>query len=88
LRWYSLIVITAIVAGVWLTAREAGRKGFKSAFFKPAPPAMAGNVIDVATDMSGFTLKEMRVKVGEPVTVRTHPRSRQHPAGGRGLSKR
>jgi len=29
LRWYSLIVITAIALGVWLTAREAGRKGFK-----------------------------------------------------------
>lgn len=29
LRWYSLIVVTAIVTGVWLTAREAERKGFK-----------------------------------------------------------
>ena len=29
LRWYSLIVITAIFVGVWLTAREAERKGFK-----------------------------------------------------------
>ncbi|MBU4225234.1 MAG: prolipoprotein diacylglyceryl transferase [Chloroflexi bacterium] len=29
LRWYSLIVVTAIVVGVWLTAREAERKGFK-----------------------------------------------------------
>ena len=29
LRWYSLIVLTAIVVGVWLTAREAERKGFK-----------------------------------------------------------
>jgi len=29
LRWYSLIVMTAIAVGVWLTAREAGRKGFK-----------------------------------------------------------
>ena len=28
-RWYSLIVLTAIVTGVWLTAREAERKGFK-----------------------------------------------------------
>ncbi len=28
-RWYSLIVITAIGVGVWLTAREAERKGFK-----------------------------------------------------------
>ncbi|HEX9092099.1 MAG TPA: prolipoprotein diacylglyceryl transferase [Anaerolineales bacterium] len=29
LRWYSLIVISAIVIGVWLVMREATRKGFK-----------------------------------------------------------
>ena len=29
LRWYSLIVATAIIVGVWLSAREAERKGFK-----------------------------------------------------------
>ncbi|MBI3761645.1 MAG: prolipoprotein diacylglyceryl transferase [Chloroflexi bacterium] len=29
IRWYSLIVITAIFVGVWLTAREVARKGFK-----------------------------------------------------------
>jgi len=29
LRWYSLIVLTAISVGVWLLAREATRKGFK-----------------------------------------------------------
>ncbi|MEW5938307.1 MAG: prolipoprotein diacylglyceryl transferase [Chloroflexota bacterium] len=28
-RWYSLILLAAIVVGVWLTAREAERKGFK-----------------------------------------------------------
>jgi len=28
-RWYGIIVLAAIVAGVWLTAREAERKGFK-----------------------------------------------------------
>jgi phosphatidylglycerol---prolipoprotein diacylglyceryl transferase len=28
-RWYALIVLTAIVTGVWLTAREAQRRGFK-----------------------------------------------------------
>jgi phosphatidylglycerol:prolipoprotein diacylglycerol transferase len=28
LRWYSLIVLTAGVVGVWLTAREAERRGF------------------------------------------------------------
>jgi phosphatidylglycerol:prolipoprotein diacylglycerol transferase len=29
LRWYSLIIITAIGVGIWLTAREAEKKGFK-----------------------------------------------------------
>ncbi len=28
LRWYSLIVVTAIVVGVWMAVREAGRKRF------------------------------------------------------------
>ena len=27
-RWYGLIVLTAIVTGVWFTAHEAARKGF------------------------------------------------------------
>ena len=29
LRWYSLILMTAIAVGLWLTARESERKGFK-----------------------------------------------------------
>ncbi|HXV41669.1 MAG TPA: prolipoprotein diacylglyceryl transferase, partial [Anaerolineae bacterium] len=29
IRWYGLIVATAIIVGVWLAAREAERKGFK-----------------------------------------------------------
>lgn len=29
LRWYSLILLTAGAVGVWLTAREAERRGFK-----------------------------------------------------------
>ena len=28
-RWYSLILLTTITVGIWLTAREAERKGFK-----------------------------------------------------------
>ena len=31
LRWYSLILLIAIGVGIWLTAREAERKGFKKA---------------------------------------------------------
>ena len=29
IRWYSLILLAAITVGLWLTAREAERKGFK-----------------------------------------------------------
>lgn len=29
LRWYSLIVLSAVLVGTWLVAREAERKGFK-----------------------------------------------------------
>jgi len=30
LRWYSLIVTTAMFIGIWLAVREAGRKGFNT----------------------------------------------------------
>lgn len=30
-RWYGLIVMTAVGVGIWLAAREAERKGFKKA---------------------------------------------------------
>ncbi len=63
-----------------------GLTGFllKSAFFKPAPPALAGNVIDVAADMSGFNKKEIHVKVGEPVTVRLTSLDNSHHTDGGG----
>lgn len=41
-----------------------------SAFFRPPPPAMAGNVIDIAAGMDGFDKTEIHVIVGEPVTIR------------------
>ncbi len=40
-----------------------------NAFYKPPLP-VAKNVIDVTADMGGFDKKEIRVKVGEPVTIR------------------
>jgi heme/copper-type cytochrome/quinol oxidase subunit 2 len=55
-----------------------------SAFFKPAPPAMAGNVIDVAADMAGFDKTEIRVKVGEPVTIRLTSLDNSHHTDGGG----
>ena len=55
-----------------------------SAFFKPAPPAMAGNVIDVQADMAGFDLKLIRLKAGEPVTVRLTSLDNSHHTDGGG----
>ena len=54
------------------------------AFFRPAPPRMAGNVIDVVASMSGFDQKEIRVKVGEPVTVRLTSLDNEHHTDGGG----
>jgi cytochrome c oxidase subunit 2 len=60
------VVFAVIVIGV------LGLAGFyiKSAFFRTTPPPMAGNVIDINAGMSGFDKPEIRVKVGEPVTIR------------------
>ena len=57
---------------------------FKAAFFKPPPTAKAGNVIDVAADMAGFSMKEMRVTVGQPVTVRLTSLDNSHHTDGGG----
>ena len=54
------------------------------AFFRPAPPSMAGNVIDVQASMSGFDQKEIRVKVGEPVTIRLTSLDNEHHTDGGG----
>lgn len=53
------------------------------AFWRPAVPPMAGNVIDVAADMGGFSRRELRVRAGEPVTVRLTSRDNSmHSDGG------
>jgi heme/copper-type cytochrome/quinol oxidase subunit 2 len=72
-------IFAVIVIGV------LGLTGYylKNAFFKPAPPPMAGNVIDVQGAMDGFDKKEIRVKVGQPVTIRlTSMDNSAHTDGG------
>jgi len=62
-----------------------GLAGFflKSAFFPPALGSIAGNVIDVAVSMGGFDKPEIRVKVGQPVTIRvTSMDTSAHTDGG------
>ena len=72
---FAVIVIAVFgVAGYFLY----------SAFNKPAPSAMAGNVIDVKADMAGFDMKEIRVKAGEPVTIRLTSLDNSHHTDGGG----
>jgi heme/copper-type cytochrome/quinol oxidase subunit 2 len=55
-----------------------------SAFSRPQAEPMSGNVIEVAADMSGFDKKEIRVKVGEPVTIRLTSLDNSHHTDGGG----
>ncbi len=71
---FAVVVVTVL-----------GMAGFlvKQAFFRPAPPPMAGNVIDIQGSMDGFDKKEIRVKVGQPVTIRlTSIDNSMHTDGG------
>ncbi len=56
----------------------------KSAFFRPPPEPMAGNVIDLQATMSGFDQKEIRVKLGQPVTIRLTSLDNSHHTDGGG----
>ena len=56
----------------------------KSAFFRPPPEPMAGNVIDVEASMSGFDKTEIRVKAGAPVTIRLTSLDNSHHTDGGG----
>ncbi len=71
---FTIVVITVL-----------GLAGFlvKQAFFRSAPPPMAGNVIDIQGSMDGFDKKEIHVKVGQPVTIRlTSLDNSMHTDGG------
>lgn len=71
---------------VGIAAVVLGAAGYLlyDAFWKPDLPPMAGKVIDIAADMSGFTRKEIRVKAGEPVTVRLRSLDNSHHTDGGG----
>jgi heme/copper-type cytochrome/quinol oxidase subunit 2 len=70
----------AIVLAVLATTFVLLRKDL----FPTPPPAMAGNVIDVAADMGGFSASEIRVRTGEPVTVRLTSLDNSHHTDGGG----
>ena len=72
---FAVIVIGVLgLAGYYL----------KSAFFRPAPEPMAGNVIDLEASMSGFDKTELHIKVDQPVTVRLTSLDNSHHTDGGG----
>src|SRR3972149_2739188 len=76
-RAAAFVVVSVLVFGA------AGYLLFE-AFWKPELARMAGNVIDIAADMSGFTRKEVRVQAGQPVTVRLRSLDNSHHTDGGG----
>ena len=77
---FRLAIFAVIVVGV------LGLAGFYlvKAFSRQAAEPMAGNVIDVEASMSGFDQKEIRVKAGQPVTVRLTSLDNEHHTDGGG----
>lgn len=54
------------------------------AFRPPELAPLAGNVIDVAANMGGFDKSEIRIKAGEPVTLRLTSQDNQYHTDGGG----
>ena len=79
-RRFRSAIFAVIVVGV------LGLAGFYlvKAFSRPALEPMAGNVIEVAADMSGFNQKEIRIKAGQPVTIRLSSLDNEHHTDGGG----
>ncbi len=75
IRAIAFSVITVIVLGLSVSMLASA--------FASRTPAPAANTIDISADMSGFNLQEVRVKVGEPVSIRlTSLDSSHHTDGG------
>lgn len=69
----SVVVVVLAIAGILLYR----------ALRPPDLAPLAGNVIDVAANMGGYDKPEIRVKAGEPVTVRlTSLDNQNHTDGG------
>ena len=73
--------VVAFIAVVLLVLGAAGY--LVAAAFSPKTPPPAANIIDISADMGGFSRDEIRVKVGQPVTIRlTSLDNSSHTDGG------
>lgn len=70
----GVVVVVLGLAGYYLV----------QAFSRPDLQPMAGTVIDISASMSGFDMKEIRVKAGEPVTIRLTSLDNSHHTDGGG----
>ena len=74
-----------VIAFVAIAVLVLGAAGYllASAFAPKTPPPVA-NVLDVSADMGGFSVKELRVQAGQPVTVRLTSLDNSHHTDGGG----
>jgi heme/copper-type cytochrome/quinol oxidase subunit 2 len=72
---FGVVVVVVLAVATYLLV---------SAFSKPALPALAGNVIDISASMGGFDKQELRVKAGQPVTIRLTSLDNAHHTDGGG----
>jgi heme/copper-type cytochrome/quinol oxidase subunit 2 len=70
-----LLIAALVLAGAGLLLTNA---------FSSKTPTPTAGVIDLRADMSGFDKKEIRVKVGEPVTIRLTSLDNSHHTDGGG----
>jgi heme/copper-type cytochrome/quinol oxidase subunit 2 len=70
-----LLIASLVLAGAGFLLVKA---------FKPTAPAATAGVIDLRADMSGFDKQEVRVKVGEPITIRLTSLDNSHHTDGGG----
>src|SRR3990172_12030357 len=75
------LVAFGVVAGTVLIAAGYLLEG---AFSRPDLEPMAGKVVDVAADMAGFDKSEIRLKAGEPVSIRLTSLDNEHHTDGGG----
>ena len=75
---------TLIFSGIVLVVLGLAAYLLQSAFSRPELESMAGTVIDIAADMAGFSQSEVRVKVGQPVTIRLTSLDNSHHTDGGG----
>ncbi len=74
-----------VIAFVAIAVLVLGAAGYLLASaFAPKMPAPVANVLDVSADMSGFSVKELRVPAGQPVTVRLTSLDNSHHTDGGG----